>query len=275
MNKTIAAIATVLSLFLAVPGYGQLIVAHRGSSHTAPENTLAAFRLAWQEEADAIEGDFYLTKDGEIVCLHDKNTKRTAPGQTVLDVAKSTLAELRGLDVGSWKDKRYAGEKIPTLHEVLATIPPQKKIFIEVKCGPEITPILKKQLEASNLKSEQITIICFDEKVVQECRNEMPQYQANWLTSYKRTKERGVWSPDAEEVVRRVRKSGATGLGTQGNTEVIDERFVDVLRKAGIELHVWTINDAKEARYFSGLEFESITTDKPAEIRAALPDPME
>ncbi|MED5578283.1 MAG: glycerophosphodiester phosphodiesterase, partial [Planctomycetota bacterium] len=252
MNKTIAAIAIVLSPFLAVPGYGQLIVAHRGSSHTAPENTLAAFRLAWQEEADAIEGDFYLTKDGEIVCLHDKNTKRTAPGQTVLDVAKSTLAELRGLDVGSWKDKRYAGEKIPTLHEVLATIPPQKKIFIEVKCGPEITPILKKQLEASNLKSEQITIICFDEKVVQECRNEMPQYQANWLTSYKRTKERGVWSPDAEEVVRRVRKSGATGLGTQGNTEVIDERFVDVLRKAGIELHVWTINDAKEARYFSG-----------------------
>ena len=275
MNKIIAAIATVLSPFLAVPGYGQLIVAHRGSSHTAPENTLAAFRLAWQEEADAIEGDFYLTKVGEIVCLHDKNTKRTAPGQTVLDVAKSTLAELRGLDVGSWKDKRYAGEKIPTLHEVLATIPLQKKIFIEVKCGPEITPILKKQLEASNLKSEQITIICFDEKVVRECRNEMPQYQANWLTSYKRTKERGVWIPAADEVVRRVKKSGATGLGTQGNTEVIDERFVDILREAGIELHVWTINDAKQARYFSGLEFESITTDKPAEIRAALPYPLK
>ncbi|MEC8571633.1 MAG: glycerophosphodiester phosphodiesterase family protein, partial [Planctomycetota bacterium] len=102
-----------------------------------------------------------------------------------------------------------------------------------------------------------------------------PQYQANWLTSYKRTKERGVWSPDAEEVVRRVRKSGATGLGTQGNTEVIDERCVDILREAGIELHVWTINDAKQARYFSGLEFESITTDKPAEIRAALPYPLK
>ena len=84
-----------------------------------------------------------------------------------------------------------------------------------------------------------------------------------------------MWIPAAGEVVRRVKKSGATGLGTQGNTEVIDERFVDVLRKAGIELHVWTINDATQARYFSGLEFESITTDKPAEIRAALPDPME
>ena len=52
---------------------------------------------------------------------------------------------------------------------------------------------------------------------------------------------------------------------------MIDERFADILREAGIELHVWTINDAKQARYFSGLEFESITTDKPAEIRAALP----
>lgn len=275
MNRTLAAIATVLSPLLAVPGYGQLIVAHRGSSHTAPENTLAAFRLAWQEGADAIEGDFYLTKDGEIVCLHDKNTKRTAPGQTVLDVAKSTLAELRGLDVGSWKDKRYAGEKIPTLQEVLKTIPPQKKIFIEVKCGPDITPILKRQLEASDLKPEQITIICFDAKVVRECRSAMPQYKANWLTSYKRSKERGVWRPDTDEVVKTVQKSGATGLGTQGNTEVIDERFVDILQEAGIELHVWTINDAKQARYFSGLEFESITTDKPAEIRGALSGPQE
>ena len=275
MNRTLAAIATVLSPLLAVPGYGQLIVAHRGSSHTAPENTLAAFRLAWQEGADAIEGDFYLTKDGEIVCLHDKNTKRTAPGQTVLDVAKSTLAELRGLDVGSWKDKRYAGEKIPTLQEVLKTIPPQKKIFIEVKCGPDITPILKRQLEASDLKPEQITIICFDAKVVRECRSAMPQYKANWLTSYKRSKERGVWRPDTDEVVKTVQKSGATGLGTHGNTEVIDERFVDILQEAGIELHVWTINDAKQARYFSGLEFESITTDKPAEIRDALSGPQE
>ena len=79
---------------------GQLIVAHRGASHDAPENTLAAFRLAWEKDADAIEGDFYLTRDQQIVCLHDETTERTAPGQTCLQVAESTREQLRTLDVG-------------------------------------------------------------------------------------------------------------------------------------------------------------------------------
>ena len=89
----------------------QLIIAHRGASHEAPENTLAAFRLAWEEQADGIEGDFYLTSDGQIVCIHDKTTKRVAPKQPELTVAKSTLKQLRSLDVGSWKNPRYAAER--------------------------------------------------------------------------------------------------------------------------------------------------------------------
>ena len=81
---------------------GGVIVAHRGASFDAPENTLAAFRLAWQQGADAIEGDFYLSKDNQIVCIHDADTKRTAVVSR--QVAESTLAELRELDVGrsSW-----------------------------------------------------------------------------------------------------------------------------------------------------------------------------
>ena len=70
------------------------IIAHRGASHDAPENTLAAFRLAWEQGADGVEGDYYLTKDGEVVCIHDATTGRT--GDRDLKVASSTLAELRG-----------------------------------------------------------------------------------------------------------------------------------------------------------------------------------
>ena len=112
---------------------GQEIVAHRGASFDAPENTLAAFRLAWEQGADAVEGDFYLTADQQIVCLHDKDTKRTAPNQTSRVVSKSTLAELQQLDVGSWKAEKYKGEKIPTLQEVLKVIPANKKILIEIE----------------------------------------------------------------------------------------------------------------------------------------------
>lgn len=85
-----------------------VIVAHRGASHDAPENTLPAFELAWEQGADAIEGDFHLTRDGHIICLHDKDTKRTAGVKLV--VKNSPLAELRKLDVGEWKDPRFKTE---------------------------------------------------------------------------------------------------------------------------------------------------------------------
>ncbi len=99
----------------------QQVIAHRGASFNAPENTLAAFRLAWQQGADGIEGDFYLTDDGEIVCLHDSDTGRT--GDRKLSVGQSTLEQLRTVDVGISKGEKFRGERIPTLAEVLAVVP--------------------------------------------------------------------------------------------------------------------------------------------------------
>src|SRR5262245_53293376 len=109
------------------------IIAHRGASADAPENTAAAFKLAVEGGADAFEGDYYLTKDGKIICIHDNNTKRT----TGVDgkVPQMTLAELRKLDAGSWKGSKFGGEKLPTLSEALALVPAGKKTFVEIKCG--------------------------------------------------------------------------------------------------------------------------------------------
>lgn len=258
-----------LNLFSAEVSHAQFIVAHRGASHDAPENTLAAFRLAWEQHADAIEGDFYLSKDGQIVCIHDKTTKRTAPGQPVLTVAKSTLRELRTLDVGGWKDKRYESERIPTLMEVLDTVPVGKRIFIEIKCGPEIVPVLKQRLKASSLKPEQIVIICFNEKVVSQSRQTMPQYKANWLTSYRQATPKSAWKPTLDDVLRTMKRSGATGLGTNGNLKVIDQAFVRAVQAAGREFHVWTVNDVKSASTFKSLGVQSITTDRPEFLRNA------
>src|SRR3954454_13113161 len=97
------------------------IIGHRGAASDAPENTLASFRLAWEQQADAIECDVRLSKDVHIVAIHDAETKRTA-GVDVA-VVDQTLAELRRLDVGRWKDERFAGEPIPTLAEILTTVP--------------------------------------------------------------------------------------------------------------------------------------------------------
>src|SRR5690606_25135252 len=97
------------------------VIAHRGASHDAPENTLAAVNLAWEMGADAVEFDVHLTSDGHLVSIHDKDTKRVAGTKKV--VAETTLAEVQELDVGTWKDGAFAGETSPSIDAVLATIP--------------------------------------------------------------------------------------------------------------------------------------------------------
>ncbi|GAB5405211.1 MAG: glycerophosphodiester phosphodiesterase [Aureliella sp.] len=270
VRSVLLSVLTLIVASVTVPANAQLIVAHRGASHDAPENTLAAFELAWKQGADAIEGDFYVTKDQQIVCIHDDTTKRVAPKQTNLAVAKSTLKELQQLDVGSWKHSRYADERIPTLEAVLQTVPEGKQIFVEIKCGAEILPLLQKQLKASGLKPEQLVIICFEKGVVTQARNLMPEYRANWLTSYKQELLSRKWKPSLKDVLSGLESTGATGLGTKGLLDVIDQAFVDSIRKAGFEFHVWTVNDAASARKFANFGAQSITTDRPEFIRDSL-----
>jgi glycerophosphoryl diester phosphodiesterase len=256
-------------LCLADSAESQMIVAHRGASEEAPENTLAAFRLAWERGADAIEGDFYLTSDGHIVAVHDETTKRTAGG-VELRVASSTLAQLQALDVGAWKADRYRGERIPTLGQVLAIVPPGKKIFIEIKCGPEIVSKLRAVLHAAPLTLEQVVVISFHESVITEVKRQIPRIKACWLIGYKQNEATKVWSPPTDDVLSTLRRIGADGLDTEGNRHVIDQAFVQQLRARGQEFHVWTLDDPADAQYFQGLGVDSITTNRPAEIRAAL-----
>lgn len=248
----------------------QDIVAHRGASYDAPENTLASFELAWQQQADAIEGDFYLTADGQIVCIHDKDTARVSPLADNLPIAKSSLEQLRTLDVGSWKNPKFSNQRIPTLQEVLAVVPEGKAILIEIKCGPEILPELERHLSASTLKPEQVIIIAFNAEVVRQSRIRMPQYKVNWLVHYKQETEGGPWTPSLDSVLSTLRDTGATGLGTHGKKEVVDSAFAQAIREAGFELHVWTINDPQDAWYFQNLGVDSITTDRPEFIRQQL-----
>src|SRR5262245_50254296 len=132
------------------------IIAHRGASHDAPENTLAAINLAWQQRADAVEIDVRLSKDGRLVAIHDPTTKRTCcVNHKVSDL---TLAELKALDAGQWKGNRWAGEKIPTLYEVLETVPKGKNLVIELKDSPELLTELKCTLKGTRSKNEQIIL---------------------------------------------------------------------------------------------------------------------
>ena len=192
------------------------LIGHRGASHDAPENTLAAFRLAWEQGADGIEGDFRLTRDGEIVCLHDPTTRRTAGVR--LSVADATLAQLRELDVGSWKGEQWAGEPIPTLREVIGTVPPGKRLFIELKSGPEILLPLAAILAESGLPHEQTVILSFSDEVVAEARQLLPHVKALWATDYKRDWQCGGWAPSIEAVLQTLERTGASVLASRWRT---------------------------------------------------------
>jgi len=261
-------ILVLLTSCTSAPPHGQtLIVAHRGASHTAPENTLAAFNLAWEEGADLVEGDFYLSSDGVIVTHHDKTTKRTAGID--IPIRDQTLAELKQLDVGSWKDPKWAGERIPTLQEVLKSIPAKRGLLIEIKTDAAIVPFLVEELAASEIESQQIIIICFDETVIKRVKERLPKIKAYWLSDFDED-ENGNWKPTLTEIIQTAKRIKADGVDLKANLNVIDEYFVAKLRQADLELHVWTVNDPTVAKRLTKLGIDSITTDRPGWLRNEL-----
>jgi glycerophosphoryl diester phosphodiesterase len=241
------------------------IVGHRGASFDAPENTVASVKLAWAQKADAAEFDVYLSKDGQIVVIHDADTKRVAGVEK--KVVAQTLAELRQLDAGKWKGAAFAGEKIPTLAEVLATVPAGKRVFIEVKCGPEIVPELDRVLRASKLKPEQTAVISFSAPVVAAVRKARPDLKAYWIVSLNAKK--GATPPTAEQLIAKAKEIGADGLDLSA-PPTLDRVFADKVRAAKLGLFVWTVNDVATAKRMVEIGVDGITTDRPGWLREQL-----
>jgi len=243
------------------------IVAHRGASFDAPENTMAAFDLAWRQGADAIEGDFRLTADGQIVCMHDPTLARTAGVER--QVSESTLADLQRLDIGRWKRATYAGERIPTLTTILESLPMGKGMFIEIKSGTEIMPMFGQVLARHEARWPDLRVISFDQAVIAAVKRTMPGLKAYWLTAFKED-EHGTMRPTITDVLSILAETGADGVDAEANVQALDEDFVHALAAAGKASHVWTVDDAELARTMMHRGVSSITTNRPGQIREAL-----
>ncbi len=242
------------------------IIGHRGASHDAPENTLASFRLAFEQKADAAELDIHLTKDGQAVVIHDANPKRTTGTAGV--VKDMTLAELRALDAGAWKGERWRGEKLPTLAEALATIPDDRRLFIEIKCGPEILPELARVVHASGKKPAQMPIISFNYEAVKQAKALLAAHEVSFLAAAKADKTTGQ-PPAIDDLIARARAAKLDGLDLDYQFP-IDEAFVGKVHAAGLKLYVWTVNDAAIAKRLAAAGVDGITTDRPGALREEL-----
>ena len=253
-------------LLTAMSAHALEIVAHRGFSARAPENTLAAFELGWKNQADACELDVYLTADGKTIVIHDKDTKRTTGVK--MDVATAKQADLMALNAGSWKGKEWANEKLPTLEQALATMPKGKqRFFIEIKCGAEIVPELKRILEPMKGRAGQLAIIAFNRDAAAESKKAMPWIKVYRLASGK-TKERKA--TDLTQLIADTKADKLDGLDLGTSDFPWDEAMVKQVRDAGFGLYVWTVNKPADAQRFAKLGVDGITTDDPVMVREAL-----
>jgi glycerophosphoryl diester phosphodiesterase len=235
-----------------------LIIAHRGESHDAPENTLAAIRLAWERGAEAVEIDVHLSKDGSIVVIHDDNTLRTA--HRYGEVAKLTLEQLRQLDVGRFKGREWAGERIPTLAEVLATVPIGKRLFVEIKVDVSILVELNRVLKKSSHVAEQTVLIGMDLATMETIKKALPRYKVCWICSLKDEKRMDPKRSPGEGLIALTRRAGLNGLDIEVSKRVDDE-FITRVKCAGMKLYVWTVDDPGEARRLFAAGVDGIATN--------------
>jgi len=246
-----------------------LIIGHRGASWGAPENTLAAFRLAWEEGADGIEADFRLTRDGQVVCIHDPGTGRTAPAG--LKVADATLEELRRLEFGGWKGDAWRGEEIPTLEDVIASLPTDKLLFIELKCGAEVLPHLERMLPI--LPCGRLRILSFDAGLLALAAKRLPGIRSCLNMDLSRLKRSMGRQPLQASVMEILLECGAAGLSA-GESPLLDRCLAERLGAAGMELHVWTVDSPAAAARYAAMGACSIMTNRPGWLRSMLaPEP--
>ncbi len=236
-----------------------LIIAHRGESFDAPENTLASINLAWQRDAEAVEIDIHLSKDNNVVVIHDANTKRTAEKNK--KISQQTLAELKILDAGSWKNKKWKDEKIPTLKEVLATVPQNKKIVIEIKSNKNILPYLKRDIDNSNLKTEQVEFISFDYSTITEVKKRFPKHIALYLADLDYTWYTKIISPSVNQLIAKVKSANLDGLDVWAG-KLLTKEFADKVKSAGLLLYVWTVDNLDHAKNLIDLGVDGITTNR-------------
>lgn len=243
------------------------LIAHRGASHDAPENTLAAIQLAWQQGADGTEIDVQLTADGKVVLLHDDDVARTT--NNTGRIAELRWAAARSFDAGRWKGATWAGQRIPLLAQVIKTVPADHKLFIEIKCEAGIVGPLRRLIDDAKLCDEQIIFVGAEKEVMSEAKKAFGRNECYWNVDLERFASRSSDASLAEELTRAAASAGLDGLGLR-YVPWMDDHFVRCIKKAGQKLFVWTVDDPQEAMRARELGADSLCTNRPGWLRAQL-----
>jgi len=229
------------------------VIAHRGFSSQAPENTLIAIEQAISVGADMIEVDVTVTADGHVICLHDKTLDRTTDGHGL--PADFTLEEIRQLDAGSWFAPEFAGEKIPTLTEVLDAI--KGRILINIEIKPEAVEFGVVSKVAALINEHEMLDSVVVSSFSPEALRLMKITDPAVITATLFNKELHT-GRDPLEIIMEV---GSRGFNISGKRLTVE--MVERCHRNEIPVAVYTVNDAAEMRRLMELGVDAVFTDHP------------
>jgi glycerophosphoryl diester phosphodiesterase len=234
-----------------------LVIAHRGASGNAPENTLAAFRKAVALGATFIETDLQLSRDARFVAIHDATVNRTTNGQGA--VHDMTLADLRKLDAGSWFGSEFAGERIPTLEEILEFSKKNDVVFyLEIKPGAAWGG--EHALVGALRESGEIpraVVISFDATIVLNLRKIEPTLMTGLL-----------YDGQIENPLDKAVEIGARQVAVRG--DLVTPALIAQAKKKDLQVVCWTVNHPAHMRMLAAAGVDGIMSDYPDRLVAAV-----
>lgn len=264
-----------------------LVIAHRGASGVAPENTLAAFSLAVALGADGVEMDVQMSADGEPVVIHDSRVNRTTSGTG--RVSRLTLDQIKRLDGGSWFERRlsrhpraraiiarisaeggsvppcYSGEPVPSLGDVLALLKPAglKRIYVELKGGPQTKQALLRsvlELVREHGLVSSTTVLSFDHDIVRDVRKSSDQVRTAALFP-----ARGRRLMSTRSIIRSAESAGVDEVALHYG--LATRRSVAALHERGLSVSVWTANSKLAMHRIVASGADAIMTNFPNRLR--------
>jgi glycerophosphoryl diester phosphodiesterase len=245
---------------MAVP----LIIAHRGDSAARPENTLSAFRQALAVRADMIELDVQLTKDGQVVVLHDATVNRTTDGTG--NVREMTLAELKKLDAGfpTRFGTQFKGERIPTLTEALEALRGKAKVLIEIKResvtnedkdgieGRAIAEIKRLRLE------KEVGFISFERRALARCRALAPEITRGHI----------FYREELPAVMAALQEIESDLIMPEKG--MLTEDLRELARDADVKVATWVVDEPAELKALAHFDLFAVGSNKPGVLLDAL-----
>lgn len=254
-----------------------VLYGHRGDQEMGLQNTMSAFRGAWQNNCRGVELDVRQTKDGKLICFHDADFSKLAGDKR--KVANLTYDEIKKIDISCFKHPMFKDEHPPLLEEVFAEMPKGFNLHIEVKANSvdgDFPQRLRELMQKYRVDSEQITVVSFDEDVLRNLNRKTPGIQNMWIVGLRCCRNLGMGKGDditkvEDKLIAKLKDIGCTGVSfAAGDSRIkFDRRFTDKLKKSGLQYSFWLVNDLWQLRRLAEYGAETVLSDRPVSLQYA------